>query len=189
MTEPILFALTTVALLATPGPTNALLLTAGAADGPKSLRLIPAEIAGYLVAILTIAYLVGPLVADIRVLGLLLRLGAALYLMTLAVRLWRRGARVDGKLVVTRRDVFVTTLLNPKAILLGLGIVPVQGANGGAYLAAFCLLVAAVGAAWIVVGLAIRCGLLSTMAASVLPRIGATIVAVFTSYLVLVPLM
>ena len=189
MTEPILFALTTVALLATPGPTNALLLTAGAADGPKSLRLIPAEIAGYLVAILTIAYLVGPLIADVWALGLLLRLGAAIYLATLAVRLWRRGTRFECNLMVRRRDVFVTTLLNPKAILFGLGIVPVQGANGGAYLAAFCLLVAAVGAAWIVVGLAIRRGLLSTMAASVVPRIGATIVAAFASYLVLVPLM
>jgi threonine/homoserine/homoserine lactone efflux protein len=189
MTEPMLFALTTAALLAMPGPTNALLLTAGAADGPRSLRLIPAEIAGYLVAILTIAYLVGPLVSDVWALGLLLRLGAALYLVTLAVRLWRRGARSDCNLVVTRRDVFVTTLLNPKAVLLGLGIVPVQGANGGAYLAAFCLLVATIGAAWIVVGLAIRCGLLSTMAASVLPRIGATIVAAFASYLVVGPLM
>jgi threonine/homoserine/homoserine lactone efflux protein len=188
MTEPMLFALTTAALLAMPGPTNALLLTAGAADGPRSLRLIPAEIAGYLVAMLTIAYFVGPLVADVWALELLLRIGAAIYLVALAVRLWRRGARFDCNLVITRRDVFATTLLNPKAILFGLGIVPIQGANGAAYLAAFCLLVAAAGAAWIVVGLAIRRGLLPAIAAPVVPRIGATLITAFASYLVLVPL-
>lgn len=52
MTDPILFAFAVIAILATPGPTNALLATAGAANGlRRSLPLVPAELAGYLIAI------------------------------------------------------------------------------------------------------------------------------------------
>jgi len=52
MTDPILFAFAVIAILATPGPTNALLATAGAANGlRRSLPLVPAELAGYVIAI------------------------------------------------------------------------------------------------------------------------------------------
>lgn len=190
MTDPVLFVIAVVAVLATPGPTNTLLLTAATLDGPRSLRLIPAEMAGYLVSALTIALLVGPLVAQIWMVGLVLRSIAAAYLILAAVRLWRRsGGAFQGTPLITARHVFTTTLLNPKAILFGLGIVPVREAGGVAYLTGFCLLIAAVASAWILLGMLIRRGLLSSTGTPLIPRIAATVIASFAGFLVLSPLL
>ena len=190
MTDPLSFAIAVVALLATPGPTNALLLTAATMSGSRAFRLIAAEIAGYLIAVLTIALLIGPLVADWWALGMVLRSAAALYLLMVAVRLWRRGGSEFGSpRLIEMRHVFTTTLLNPKAILFGLGIVPVQAPDPLPYLVAFAALIALVGSGWIAIGLAIRRGLLPPEGAPLVPRIGATIIAGFAGYLVLAPLM
>ena len=65
MTEMSAFALAAIALLAVPGPTNTLLAASGAAIGLRpSLRLIPAEISGYLVAIGYLLAVLQPLVAS-----------------------------------------------------------------------------------------------------------------------------
>ena len=56
MVEPFLFVLTVVTILGTPGPTNTLLATAGAAAGVRrSLLLVPAELGGYLTSILIVS--------------------------------------------------------------------------------------------------------------------------------------
>jgi len=188
MTDPVLFTLAVLTLLATPGPTNTLLLTAGAADGARSFRLIPAEVAGYLVAIVTIGFVVGPYVAEIPGLGLALRLLIAGYLIWIAVRLWRRGVtNLATDRLIRLRDVFVTTLLNPKALLFALGIVPLHESDGLAYLAAFSLMVVAVGAGWITIGISIRRGLLSETARGFVPCIGALVIGAFAGYLVMAP--
>lgn len=47
------------------------------------------------------------------------------YLLWLAVRLWQRGGDTLARgALVTPGQVFVTTLLNPKALVFALGIVP-----------------------------------------------------------------
>jgi threonine/homoserine/homoserine lactone efflux protein len=190
MTDPVLFIIAVVTLLATPGPTNALLLTAATLDGPRSLRLIPAEVTGYLLSVLAIALLVAPLVAELWMVGVLMRSIAAAYLLLVAARLWRGGsAAVESPQLITPRHVFTTTLLNPKAILFGLGIVPVQGSGGMAYLAGFCLLITAVGSAWILLGVLIRRGLLPPGGAPLIPRIAATVITGFAGLLVLSPLL
>ena len=189
MTEPFAFVLAVIALLATPGPTNTLLLTSGATAGGRSLLLIPAEIAGYLTSILTIGYVVAPLTADFWQIKLALRLFAAGYLAIVAFRLWRRAPNllVRDRLIRVR-DVFVTTLLNPKALLFALGIVPLQDPSATWYLIVFCLLVGLIGASWIGIGMAIARGLLPEARRSLLPRAGAAVIAGFAGYLVLMPL-
>ena len=99
------------------------------------------------------------------------------------------GAQIDGSRLIRPRDVFVTTLLNPKAVLFGLGIVPLHDPHAAAYMIAFCLMVACVGASWIGLGGAIRSGLLLKARTRLVPRIGAAVITAFAGYLVLAPIM
>ena len=73
MTDPILFFLAVATILATPGPTNTLMATSGATAGiVRSLPLLMAEIAGYLIAILMIRAVLAPLVHAYPAIGIAL---------------------------------------------------------------------------------------------------------------------
>jgi hypothetical protein len=64
MEDPLLFTLAVLAILGTPGPTNTLLATSGAGVGlRRSLVLLPAEACGYLISILLLGLVLGPVVA------------------------------------------------------------------------------------------------------------------------------
>ena len=182
MEDPALFALTVLAILATPGPTNTLLATAGAASGMRrALLLIPAEAAGYLIAILTLGLLLGPLVAASPALGMALRLVVGLYLLSLAWRLWQ-GANVltsANTPIITPTRIFTTTLLNPKAIIFALGVVPFEAANVGLYLTGFAALTAMVALGWIGIGTAMGRVAAASGRTRIVPRVGATVVSTF----------
>jgi threonine/homoserine/homoserine lactone efflux protein len=121
--------------------------------------------------------------------ALALRVVVALYLCFLAVRLWRSGVAATGSGRAIRfRDVLVTTMLNPKALLFAFGIVPLHAPGAMLYLAAFVLMVIAAGSCWILLGIAVARGLLSTAATRLVPRFGAVAIAAFAGYLLLVPL-
>lgn len=126
-----LFVAASLSLLATPGPTNTLLATSGAGAGlRRSVHLLTAELGGYLLAIALLRSLLGPLITATPLLGLTLRLTAALYLIYLAMTLWRHGSRqMHDSAPVTFSRVFVTTLLNPKAIIFAFTLLPSQIAS------------------------------------------------------------
>lgn len=191
MTDPLLFALAVLAILATPGPTNTLLATGAASAGFRhALPLIPAEAAGYLIAISVIGYGLGPAVAASPVLGLALRLAVGAYLVTLAWKLWRgarRPALVAG--IVTPARVFLTTLVNPKAIVLALGVLPLQTEQGLAYLLAFACLVAGVALGWIGFGVLLGRAVEATACEGLVPRVGAAVIGAFAVALLTAPLM
>ncbi|MCB4768943.1 LysE family transporter [Ancylobacter sp. Lp-2] len=192
MTDPVLFALAVLAILATPGPTNTLLATAGAAGGwRRALPLMPAEIAGYLIAISTIGLALGPAVAASPVLGLSLRIAVGLYLLATAWALWHRagGAPAEVARVVTPLRVFVTTLLNPKAILFALGVVPFGTERVWPYLAGFAGLCALVALGWVGFGTLAGRAAAATGRGHVVPRIGAAAVAGFAAMLLVSPLL
>lgn len=192
MENPALFALAVLTILATPGPTNTLLATSGATVGwRRSLVLMPAEVGGYLIAILTIGMLVGPVLATVPVLATALRVAVGAYLALLAVRLWRRGRAVviSGDRPVTPAQVFVTTLLNPKALVFALGVVPFGAPRVWPYLVGFTVLLAAVATAWIAAGV-----LLGRVAADrgqehAVVRVGAFAVGAFALLIVVAPLL
>jgi threonine/homoserine/homoserine lactone efflux protein len=162
MTDPVAFVLSVVALLAVPGPTNTLLATAGGLGGVRrAVALIPAEVAGYLLAIGLITVVLRPVLvawpqgaASLRALG-------GVVLVALAVRLWRRGA-VDrlgdgsGTPSIRAWHVFVTTLLNPKAAVFALGIIPHLGGPAPRlalpYVTAFVALLVAIACGWATLG-------------------------------------
>lgn len=139
-----------LALLLAPGPTNTLMGLAGAQGGiGRVLRFIPAELAGYLATILPLVWLGQELLATWPSAALLLKLVAATWVMFLAVRLW--GVRSDGGATaeVTGLRILVTTMLNPKALIFGLVLLPApQSPQFPGRMALFLLAVTAVGLIW-----------------------------------------
>lgn len=192
MEDPLLFVLAVLTILGTPGPTNTLLATAGAAAGIRaSLPLVPAEAAGYLIAILALGLALGPAFAASPSLAAALRVAVGGYLLLLAARLWRRGGAVlaGGGKAVTPRQVFATTLLNPKALVFALGVVPFGAPRPHLYLLAFAVVLAVVALCWIGLGAALGRAAAGTGRAGVVPRVGAAAVAAFAFVLVGGPLL
>ncbi len=187
MHGPIAFLLAVVVVLLTPGPTNTLLATAGATEGARrSVGLLLAEVAGYLVSVSTLLFLVGPEVAKTPALSTLLRGTSALCLFYLATQLWRRpGSDAADPSRVGFRQVFTTTLLNPKGLVFAFAIFPpVQTGRIAAalpYLGMFAVSIVAVGSGWLALGSALGRGLLAERASrSLLPqRIGAGALCLF----------
>jgi threonine/homoserine/homoserine lactone efflux protein len=155
MPEKVAFALAVLTLLATPGPTNTLLAASGASAGVRHSLMLPlAEMAGYLISITLLAIVLGPIVAARPWLESALRLAAAAWLLWCAVQLWLQAGAFGGDAApITLRRVFVTTLLNPKALIFALVIFPRVGLVGLVpWLAAFCGLVVIVALCWITLG-------------------------------------
>ena len=176
MLDPMLFALAVLVILGTPGPTNTLLATGGAAMGwRRAWRLIPAEMAGYTIAILVLGLLLGPVIAAQPWLARGMRLAVAAFLLALAWKLWRRGmGGAAAGAAVTPGQVFLTTLLNPKAIVLALGVVPFGQAPVWPYLLGFLAILAPVASAWVLFG-----ALLGRAGGAWVPRLGAVVIAGF----------
>ena len=151
MEDPILFGIAVVTLLSTPGPTNTLLATAGANGGfRRSLPLLLGELAGYNISINAIGSLLASRIAgsDARA---ALSLAAAAYLAITAVRLWRAPIETH-RITVSLRQVFIATLLNPKALVFALVIVPMESPGAWRYLVSFSAMAVAIGALWIAFG-------------------------------------
>lgn len=149
------FSFAVWALLLTPGPTNILLAVSGMRSGfGASLRLLPAELGAYLLVVMPLS-LGGPALASMSpMLPKVLKLVAALWVLHLAARLWReRAPHLSGR-PVSVRDVFVTTLLNPKGIIIGLVLLPASASGGqyATYLASFAVSVVTIGAFWMASG-------------------------------------
>jgi threonine/homoserine/homoserine lactone efflux protein len=179
MTDAMMFALGALALLATPGPTNTLLAISGATSGVRaSLPLLLAEAAGYLVAIVVLRVLVGPVVAGHPLLGSILSGGVCLYVVWLSVELWRKGAEPrDAEAPVTLGGVFLTTLLNPKAVVFAFTLLPAMPNHLLApWLAALTGWIVLAGSSWIALGAALKQG--TGMSRQIVSR--ACAVALFT---------
>ena len=117
----ILIALFAVMII--PGPTNALLASSAQQIGmQKSLRLIPAELIGYMYAMalwwLIVAFTddIWPLFIDI------LHFASAIYVFWLAFRLWKMKhlhAHSQRNKNIKAMQLFYSTFKNPKAVLRG----------------------------------------------------------------------
>ena len=116
-------------LLLTPGPTNTLMALAGAERGARAAAgLIPVELCAYLCVVVPLASAGAGLMAALP--GLL--------------------PVVTAGATVTARRVFVTTLLNPKALIIGLVLLP--GPSLPLRAAVFAGLVCCAALAWISLG-------------------------------------
>ncbi len=160
--EPIMFVAASVTLLITPGPTNTLLATSGAATGVRrSLPLLMGELGGYLTAIFILRLIASPAIAATPAIELALRIMVAVYLLHLALKLWQRGSdQFDAYGAVTFGRVFVTTLLNPKSIVFAFTILPqnLELHDLVVWLAALALMIVTVGSLWIAIGASLQHG-------------------------------
>jgi threonine/homoserine/homoserine lactone efflux protein len=177
----LIFTLSVLGLLGLPGPTNTLLATAGTLMGVrKAVRLIPAELAGYLLAIAIITLAIRPIIGAHPEVAKTLRLVASAILVVLAVRLWRSQVTAVG--AIRPWQVFVTTLFNPKALVFALSVIPhlIDGdfALAAPYLVAFSVMVVAVASAWASFG-----GLLSrrSLDPRSIRRVSAVVLCVFAA--------
>lgn len=152
---PVELTIAILALLVTPGPTNSLMLLAGAERGlVGAARLIPAELAGYLLTVVPLTLIGQSVLAAYPDLRLAVALAAAAWVAVLAVRLWRLPTATETP-TVDARALFVTTALNPKGLIFGLVLLPSPD-RLGANLALFALLVIAVALLWAGLGAALR---------------------------------
>jgi threonine/homoserine/homoserine lactone efflux protein len=181
------FVLAVAAILIMPGPTNALLCaSAGLIGIRRSLPLILAGIGGYLVTIVAILAFAGPVLLAIPSLGLAVRLMLVAYLLFLAWRLWHADPASQGRggKVISFGQVFVTTMLNPKAMVFAFAIFPPLASARATmpYLAVFAATAAVVSCVWLSLGGA--AGRLGEHFACYLPRAAALAVSLFAVILV-----
>jgi threonine/homoserine/homoserine lactone efflux protein len=151
-------ALASFALLITPGPTNTLVFLAGAERGlPRALRLIPAELAGYLLTVVPLALFGAAVLETQPVLKAAVAIAAGVWVAVLAVRLWPPPGRVAVGAGAVPRTLFVTTALNPKALIFGLVLLPSPD-QLALNLVTFAALVVAVAVLWASAGALMRHG-------------------------------
>lgn len=166
-------------LLLTPGPTNLLLAVSSASSGwRRAAPMLVAVAVAYLAVMAAVAVLAALMPADGQAaLRSAMKLCAILWLLWLAYRVWTGPDDEDGGRLVDTRQVFVTTLVNPKAVIVALLV----QSNGLApwLVAATALLVCLAGFVWILVGLAIRRNGSSRIGGRVLRRASAICLAGF----------
>jgi threonine/homoserine/homoserine lactone efflux protein len=181
MENPLLFSLSVIAILSTPGPTNMLLVTASALRGARSsIILILAEALGYITSILALEILLGPLFSRLPYIGDGFRLCLSAYLLVLAWGLWRRGHQSQPlHRVVTPVQVFVTTVLNPKALVFAFTIFPFGHRPIWPYLLGFLVLLVFVSTAWVVGGEALGRLTRNHGMGKIMPRVSAVALATF----------
>ncbi|MFO1130876.1 MAG: LysE family transporter [Hyphomicrobiales bacterium] len=152
------FCLSLLALLFAPGPTNALLALAGAETGAaRTLRLLPVVFAAYAITVLPLAALGEDLMRQQHMVRAGVTFVAALWVAWMAVALWRQpapdAAADPGRGRALR--MFITTLINPKAFIIGLVLIPAQASRGTALVLFFSVLAAAA-VAWSLLGAALQ---------------------------------
>lgn len=183
------FGLWVILVLITPGPTNTLLALGGTLDGPKALRLVAAELAGYLISIGILTFLI-LMIPSLQQALPLLRLVCGLFVIGLAIRNWRKPD-LDGQAraaSVNFLEVLVTTILNPKGLIFALQIFPSGGITSFAeslpYFGIFALICPTVGSLWTLLGCLIRAQLADNVPRLWLRRVGAAALACFGFLLV-----
>lgn len=151
---PFDFLAATLLVLITPGPTNTVLAASGAAMGLRRAWIMPlAGGLGYLFAV-SAFFALAALLAGNQAASAIVRLLAAAWLVDSAFRLWNRPF---AEMPSARQDafwrVFVTTVVNPKAMLIGTVLVPATSVGAPApWIASSAGLAILAGLAWVLLG-------------------------------------
>jgi threonine/homoserine/homoserine lactone efflux protein len=155
------FIATSMLVLITPGPTNTVLAASGARLGMRRAANLPfAEAIGYIVAI-SFFVLFAELMRDNQTALAVVRLAAAAWLSYSAYRLWQIPFEADPAARDSPfRRVLLTTIVNPKAMLIGTILIPVgSGADAPAWIITFAALSTFAGFGWVALGALLPLGI------------------------------
>ena len=176
-----------ITILLTPGPTNTLLASSGVQVGVrKSLRLIPAESIGYIIAISAWGMLIGKVSDTLPFVPPFLKLLSAGYIIFLAVKLWRTAnqAVMLNQPTIRARTLFCATLLNPKALMFASAIFPVMAWESqtiyALHMSAFIALILPIALLWISIGAALASNKIQWLSQSKLQRSASVILVSFS---------
>ncbi|MFT0211669.1 LysE family transporter [Pseudomonas sp. F1_0610] len=153
-----IFLAVVLTILLTPGPTNTLLASAGAQLGMRrACPLIFIEALGYLSAISFWGYFTGALAQLFPSLPPIIQLMSAFYILYLALKLWRSSqSHLALQQGIRQHEVFLATLLNPKALILATVVFPIQTwqdmAHYSLYTGLFLMLLVPIASFWIFLG-------------------------------------
>ncbi|WP_180171189.1 LysE family translocator [Acinetobacter sp. YH12023] len=176
-----------ISILLTPGPTNTLLASSGIQVGlRKSFRLIPAEAFGYLISISLWGFLIGKIYVHLPLLPTILKLFSAGYILFLAMRLWRTATVAENfnQKGICARELFVATLLNPKALLFASAIFPALAWQNAQYYVAhmliFLLLIVPIAFFWTFLGSVLASNKISWLNQANLQRTASLVLVSFS---------
>jgi threonine/homoserine/homoserine lactone efflux protein len=177
--------LAVAALLIVPGPTNILLAAGGAARGVRAgLPLGLAAAFGYLVSVTLLATLASPALATSHALPAFLKAAATVWLLVCAWRLWRHPASLaTAHAPVGAMGVFMTTVLNPKALVFAFALAPAEPAGLPGFLAAVATLTLVSCLAWAGLGALAARGLAGRVTMRGLSKGGAVVLTGFAAAL------
>ena len=147
-------------LLMMPGPTNTLLLSSGLQAGVrKTLPLVAAEALGYITAIslwgfflLTFVAAGAPWLLDA------VKLLCSAYILWLAARMWMQTRVMDASSTgpVSMKEIFLVTVMNPKALLFASTLFPLEAFQSVQYFACatavFLMVLGPIAIAWACLG-------------------------------------
>lgn len=176
-----------VTILLTPGPTNTLLASSGIQVGiRKSFALIPAEALGYFISISLWGLIIGTVSKQFPSIPVILKLFSAGYILFLAIKLWRTANRDENfnQASIRARELFVATLLNPKALLFASAIFPTYvWVNASAYVShmlVFLLLILPIAFFWTFIGSVLCSNKVSWLSQSKMQRTASLVLVSFT---------
>jgi threonine/homoserine/homoserine lactone efflux protein len=181
-----------VIILITPGPTNTLLAAAGLRLGiRRAMPLLICEFAGYLFAIGVWGVVIGHAADVLAWLPAFMRVMCSVYIAYLAVRMWRSAVALrssSNEEAAGVRGLFVTTLLNPKAMLFAGTLFPSAAFSHLApYLQSmslFTLVLVPIGFLWIAFGATLGTGRLAWASPERVQRGASLILGTFSVLLV-----
>lgn len=172
-------------LLLTPGPTNTLMALGGYSRGiVRALPLILGELCGYLAVIVPVAVLAAPYLAAHPGFSLAAKVAACLWVLFLACRLWFRQEAEGKAREVTVVDIMVTTMLNPKALIIAVVVMP-SGTFSELlpWLSLFSGLVVFAACGWITLGCSLSKGKSIALTPQAIQKIAATFLLLFAAIL------
>lgn len=175
-----------IALLITPGPTNTLLFTACATGGWRGApQLLVAEALAYLVAVSALGLGFQPVLTAEPRLALVLQSMAVFYLLNAAWRMWKQPILRPGTPLtpVTPQLIAMTTLLNPKTLIIAFGLMPPGWETDVAlalpHFILLALLTPVIGGIWMFAGQAGAARIVLRENSHIIPRCAALVLAGF----------